>query len=648
MSERAPATSRALRAYLTVVVTAGALVLVVSAITAARTPHPLGWLALAALAMLTGSFRLNFASVSANIAIDDTFLFTAALLFGPGPAALAIAAGGFIPSCRRRKPARQIAFNTAAPAISMWVATQTFFLIARVPPLVQGMPPVASLVVPLLTFTVVHFALNSGLIAIAVGLDTRQSPIQIWRGHFQWLSIGYFAAASLAFCLILLIQQASLAAMVIVLPLLAVFHLTLRSSFGRAEDAQQHVKAMDRLYLSTVETLAMAIDAKDDVTHSHVRRVQAYATGLARALGITDELTHKAIEAAALLHDTGKLAVPEHILNKPGKLTEAEFEKMKRHVDVGADILALVQFPYPVEPIVRCHHENWDGSGYPRGVAGDAIPIGARILSVVDCFDALTSDRPYRARMTDEAALDILRERSGKMYDPHVVDTFIRVYRDIPVEHTETTEHREVMQRITQSRNEVEAPQDSAGDTAPGSGNLLAFVSLSRLVSGEGNLDDVLALSSKLIADVVPGVSGAWYLPESGSDCLTATETFGPAGGALRGASVEVGERLTGWVAASRQPILNSDAALDLGARAQWVSPALRSCMSIPISAGSTLVAVLSLYAEAQDAFTVDQRRQVQMVAPHLGGAIQAARAASACQAMPMDKSRELRLVSTR
>ena len=159
----------------------------------------------------------------------------------------------------------------------------------------------------------------------------------------------------------------------------------------------------------------MAIDAKDDVTHSHVRRVQAHAMALARAINVVDEPTLKAIEAAALLHDTGKLAVPEHILNKPGKLTAAEFEKMKLHVDIGADILSLVGFPYPVEPIVRCHHENWDGSGYPRGVAGEAIPIGARILSVVDCYDALTSDRPYRRAMSDEAALAILRERSGTM-----------------------------------------------------------------------------------------------------------------------------------------------------------------------------------------------------------------------------------------
>ena len=175
----------------------------------------------------------------------------------------------------------------------------------------------------------------------------------------------------------------------------------------------------------------MAIDAKDDVTHSHVRRVQAYALGLARALGVNDEETLKAIEAAALLHDTGKLAVPEHILNKPGKLNEVEFEQMKRHVDVGADILSLVEFPYPVVPIVRCHHENWDGTGYPRGVVGIDIPIGARILSVVDCFDALTSDRPYRSALTDEQAFEVLRARRGTMYEPLVVDTFMRVHREL-------------------------------------------------------------------------------------------------------------------------------------------------------------------------------------------------------------------------
>src|SRR5207302_4059636 len=209
---------------------------------------------------------------------------------------------------------------------------------------------------------------------------------------------------------------------------------------------------LDRLYLSTVETLAMAIDAKDDVTHTHVRRVQTYALGLARALGLDDEETLKAIEAAALLHDTGKLAVPEHILNKPGKLSAEEFERMKRHVDVGADILSLVDFPYPVVPIVRCHHENWNGTGYPRGIAGEDIPIGARILSVADCYDALTSDRPYRAALSDEAAIDILRTRRATMYDPRVVDTFIAIHRDIELSHIEPADHHPALQQISRSR----------------------------------------------------------------------------------------------------------------------------------------------------------------------------------------------------
>jgi putative nucleotidyltransferase with HDIG domain len=200
---------------------------------------------------------------------------------------------------------------------------------------------------------------------------------------------------------------------------------------GRVEDSNKHLSEVNRLHLSTIETLAMAIDAKDQITHGHIRRVQWYAVGLARLLGVTDQKLIKAIEAAGLLHDLGKLAVPEYILNKPGRLTSAEFEKMKVHASVGADILCEVDFPHPVVPIVRHHHENWDGTGYPSGLKGPDIPIGARILSVVDCFDALTSDRPYRPRLAHEDALRILFERRGSMYDPLIVDTFAGVHAEI-------------------------------------------------------------------------------------------------------------------------------------------------------------------------------------------------------------------------
>ena len=325
---------------------------------------------------------------------------------------------------------------------------------------------------------------------------------------------------------------------------------------------------------------------------------------------------------------------------------------MKLHVDVGADILSLVEFPYPVVPIVRCHHESWDGSGYPRVVRGEAIPIGARILSVVDCFDALTSDRPYRARMTD--AIAILRERCGNMYDPHVVETFIRVYRDISLGRADAPAHREVLQRITQTRAEPGVTTDVASEPATGATtSLLAFVSLSRVAAGDGGVADVLALGSRLVADVVPGATGAWYVPNAARDELTVAEVFGPAAGVLRGVTVGVGERLTGWVAANRQPIVNSDAALDLGARTHTVMPALRSCMSIPLVAGDGLVGVLSLYAPAADAFDEDRGRLMQMIAPHLATAIQAAdkRTAAVLDAHPLPEKAQagpLRLVAAR
>jgi putative nucleotidyltransferase with HDIG domain len=625
-----------LRLYLLAVAVAGVCVLVDAAITAAQTPHPLGWLALAAIAVATGSFKLNFSGNVAEIAVDDTFFIAIAILFGPGPATLAIAAGGFVLPIRRRRALRQVVFNTASFAVSMWAASRVFFLASGAQPLIISHAPVASLVLPLAALCGVYFAFNSGLTAAAIGLDTKKAPFEVWRQHFSWLFIGYFASGSVSFCLVLLLQQASITALIVVLPLIAIVHLTLRASFGRLEDANRHLGEVDRLYHSTIETLAMAIDAKDDVTHNHVRRVQAYATGMAKALGVGDELTLKAIAAAALLHDTGKLAVPERILNKPGKLTASEFEKMKLHVDIGADILSLVDFPYPVVPIVRCHHENWDGSGYPRGVKGADIPIGARILSVVDCFDALTSDRPYRRRMTDEEALTILRDRSGKMYDPAVVDMFTRVYRDLQVE-KDAPEHHEVLQRVTASAR-VDDVEPASNPTDSAAADLLAFVSLARVASGDAATSDVLALSSNLMQNIVNGATGVWYLVDEGQDRLVAADAFGPAAAVLRNSTVAMGDRLTGWVAATHQPILGSNADLDLGSRAEMASPPLTRCVAVPLLKGDRLVGVLSLYASDGDTLTEERGRLAQMIAPHLASALAAASHVAAPAAKPIDR----------
>jgi putative nucleotidyltransferase with HDIG domain len=261
--------------------------------------------------------------------------------------------------------------------------------------------------------------------AIAVSFEGLLSPFQIWRQNFLWLSLSFFSGASVSILLVTVSREVNLSSLAVIIPLLVLSYLTYHTSMARVEDANRHVRNLNHLYLSTIETLAMAIDAKDQVTHGHIRRVQQHSVSLARYVGVNDERLIQAIEAASLLHDMGKLAVPEHILNKPGKLSVAEFEIMKTHASVGADLLAAIEFPYPVIPIVRHHHENWDGSGYPDGLSGTDIPIGARILSVIDCFDALTSDRPYRPRLTDAEAIRILLERRGSMYDPLIVDAFI-------------------------------------------------------------------------------------------------------------------------------------------------------------------------------------------------------------------------------
>lgn len=606
---------------------AGALVVLQSIVALRTTPHQWEWLIFAGLAVLTGSFSMRVGTVSASVTVSDTFFIATALLFGSAPATLAEVFGTLVASWRRGHRGSRLGFNVATTAIAMAAGSQVFFFLARTPPLAQAQVPVGQLILPLLGLTSVYFLLNSTLIAVAIGLDTKTSPFEIWRRHLSWLSANYFGAASVAFCLVLLIYQVQLTAVIVVLPLLVVLYLTLRSSFGRLEDARSHVAHLDRLYLSTVETLAMAIDAKDDVTHSHVRRVQTYAHGLARALGVTDEPTLKGIEAAALLHDTGKLAVPEHILNKPGKLSPAEFEQMKRHVDVGADILSLVDFPYPVVPIVRCHHENWDGTGYPRGVSGTDIPLGARILSVVDCFDALTSDRPYRSALTTEQAFEILKSRSGTMYEPLVVDTFMRVYPEIAVTIVDAPAHRDIMQQIARSMAPASpAMVPSVSIPAAVSDEIIAFVSLARLASGNGSQSDVLSMASNLMGGLIPEATLAWFLADENSGRLVLRESAGPAAREIRGLSMAMAEGLSGWVAAHRQVIVNSEAALDLGDRAARATPRLVSCLSAPLVAGESLVGAVTFYSSRIEGFTDDQARLVQVLAPHVAQAIWAAR----------------------
>ena len=404
--------SAASRLYVAGVVNAGVAVVVYSIATLPPGAIDPGYVALALLTLISGSFIIRIPNATTTISVSETFVIVAAITYGPGPAAVLVALEGLIVSLwilKNTKQVYRVFFNMATGAVSVWLSANIFFALTTQPLVLDTPDSVLRIIPPLFIFASVYFLVNSWLIAVAIGLDKHKSPLEIWKSAFLLLSLNYISGASLAALLLPYIERFGLGSIAIVAPLMVLAYVTFRTSMGRVADANSHLVELNRLHLSTIETFAMAIDAKDQITHGHVRRVQCYAVGLAREVGMTSESDQRAIEAAALLHDMGKLAIPEYILNKPGKLTEAEFEKMKRHASIGAEILSAIDFPYPVVPIVRHHHESWNGTGYPDGLAGDEIPRGARVLAVVDCFDALTSDRPYRPRLPDSEALQILR-----------------------------------------------------------------------------------------------------------------------------------------------------------------------------------------------------------------------------------------------
>jgi putative nucleotidyltransferase with HDIG domain len=589
------------------------------------------WLILAALTLLTGSFTVGIPSIKARLSVSDTFVFASVLLFGPAAGTITVVLDILIVSLRLSRPfraPRRVIFNVALSAVSIWLAAQIFFLVSGLKPYSVEQAPLAQLLFPLFLFTLAYFLLNSWLVSVAIALEHGKQAYPIWRDNFLWLSVNYFGGASVAALLVVYTKEIDFTALGIIVPLLLISYLTYKMSMGRIEDANQHLVEVNKLYLSTIETLAMAIDAKDQITHGHIRRVQRLAVGLARAVGVKEEIQIKAIEAAALLHDMGKLAIPEFILNKPGRLTSNEFDVMKQHANIGAEILGSIQFPYPVVPIVRHHHEAWDGTGYPDNLKGVAIPLGARILSVVDCFDALTSDRPYRPRLSVEDAIAILVQRRGSVYDPMIVDKFIEAQAHLSeLAESDDAEKEAIDSIATKLRISPELP--AANPIEANEGMPLKALALLKSIksSPEGiSTDDLGLIVSRHLAKLTNFCAIALYGINENGQAIKCRYADKPLAELVDSSEVALGDRLSGWVAAHRTPIWNSDALLDLPQDlAKRANVALGS--SIPLLDGDILVGTLTLYAAAGDEITVEQRLFIQSIAPMLATAVSSAAA---------------------
>src|SRR5262249_20856965 len=388
---------------------------------------------------------------------------------------------------------------------------------------------------------------------------------------------------------------------------------------------------------STVEALATAIDAKDQITHDHVYRVQVYACGLARHFGLSD-LEIEALKAGALLHDIGKIAVPDYILNKPGRLTAAEFEKMKLHTVVGAQILDRVDFPYPVVPILRHHHERWDGRGYPDGLVGEAIPMTARILSVVDCFDAIREDRQYRNGMSREHSCQFLLENSGSQFDPGVVLAFLSNLSRFEQEIAEHKASADLFVKPSTQGGLAESARQAvpAAGLAPAEAEppeyvkqihsvhteVAALYEMAQSFSARLDVCDVVTLTVNRIERMIPFTTCVVYLREKDGGSR-AGYAFGENADQIRGKRLAAGHGIAEWVMINGCSMSNTDPMLDLSQFLSDNRTAYRAVAVFPLAGIDQPLGALALYSSELPAYSADQLQLIESVSRVTSTALQ-------------------------
>jgi diguanylate cyclase (GGDEF)-like protein/putative nucleotidyltransferase with HDIG domain len=488
----------------------------------------------------------------------------------------------------------------------------------------------------------IYFLSNTVPLSIVIALAEGLSMRKIWMETYFWGLPYNLAGAAVVGGVSFADRYVGWQTSLLIVPIMYVIYRSYQLYLGRLEEQKKrveieemqvaaekhHVEQVCALHLRTIEGLALAIDAKDHTTHQHLHRVRTYAIEIGKELGLSEEESD-ALRAAALLHDVGKLAVPDNIINKPGRLTPEEFEKMKIHPLVGADILERVSFPYPVAPIVKAHHEKWNGQGYPDGLKGEEIPIGARILAAVDCLDALASDRQYRKALPLDEAMKLVVAESGRSYDPKVVEILQRRYHELEalaVQSLNAT--REDSSRFNykvergaqpatgfeRNFNRNRATQtDFLASIASARQEAHTLFELSQDLGNSLSLDETLSLVAMRLRKLVPYDSIVVFVKKG--DTLAPEFVSGDDFRLLSSLRIPVGTGLCGWVAQNRKPIINGNPAVEQGFAHNPKMPSeLRSALAVPLEGVTGLVGVLALYQAEPDAFTSDHLRVLQVI----------------------------------
>jgi diguanylate cyclase (GGDEF)-like protein/putative nucleotidyltransferase with HDIG domain len=496
----------------------------------------------------------------------------------------------------------------------------------------------------LMIAALIYFVANTLPVSIIIGITENKSFRHIWSNCYFWSFPYYLVGAAVVGLVSFVNRRVGWQTSLLILPIIYWVYRSYRLYLDRLEDEKkrveiekQHVEQVASLNLRTIEALALAIEAKDNNTHDHLHRVRTYAVEIGKELGLgEDEL--EALRAAALLHDIGKLAIPEHIINKPGRLTPEEFEKMKIHPIVGAEILERVAFPYPVVPVVRSHHEKWDGTGYPDGLKGDEISIGARVLAVVDCLDALSTDRQYRNALPLDEAMAKVVSMSGTSFDPAIVEILGRRYIELE-RMAQTKPDSKIRLSLSAKNLHVEqghGPATGFESSEPAAGgsdkDFLSSIASARqeaqtlfeLSQDLGNslsLVETLSVLSIRLRKLIPYDSMAIFVCKNGR--LLPEFVSGEDFRALSSLNIPVGKGLVGWVAETRKPIINGNPEVESAYAGAGQPQVLRSALAVPVEGLNGVVGVLAMYRRERDSFNADHLRILLAVSSKLGLAIE-------------------------
>ncbi len=602
------------------------------------------WLSLVYLlsAIVTSGFKVVLPALTGNISVSFLFILLSVLDCGLGQGIVVALASTLVQAiwhAKQRPGFVQMAFNLANVAIAVSVM-DAILRICHVH-LPEPYLPVSAMLA-----ASAFYGANTLAVSLAIGLTEDKPALTVWRKGFFWSYPHYLVQGSVAAVLSVAGRLLGWQVSLLILPVLYLIYRSFRSNIDRLENDKRHAEDMASLYWRTIQGLAMAVDAKDDTTHDHLERVQVYAVEMGRELGLRGD-DMEALRAASILHDIGKIGVPEHIISKPGRLTPEEFEKMKIHPVVGAEIVERIGFPYEVAPIVRGHHERWDGSGYPDGLKGEQIPIGARILAAVDCLDALATDRHYRRALPLDSAVQKVVDESGRSFDPKVVEVLARRYREW-----------EVMAKAACARMvRVERQPDTAPSARPATGYEVALSAAGTLTPEEARREHLrlLAEAHKLaeqtlemvrdpvnhlaLADVCavlglrlrPLIPHAAFAVYHRRDNHLVTAYAGGEGAALFSTlEIPLGQGLSGWVAENRMPIVNGNPSVESGyLNDPSKITTLRSALGIPLEFANAVNGVVAVYRNEKDAFTRDELRLLLAIGPKLGQALQEASEAS-------------------